>query len=41
MLTTLLGLIATVWGIGLAVLIVGAPIALAVNLALRLARTVF
>lgn len=37
-LTTALGVIATVWGIGLAVLIVGAPLALAVNLVLRLAR---
>jgi hypothetical protein len=38
MLTTALGVIATVWGIGLAVLIVGAPLALAVKLVLRLAR---
>jgi hypothetical protein len=40
MLTTLLGLAATVWGIGLAILIIGAPIALALNLILRVARMV-
>lgn len=38
MATTALGVIATVWGIGLAVLIVGAPLAMAVKLVLRLAR---
>ena len=40
-LTTLLGLIATVWGIGLAVLIIGAPVALAFNAILRVARIAF
>jgi hypothetical protein len=41
MLTTMLGLVATVWGIALAVLIIGAPVALAFNIVLRLARMVF
>lgn len=40
MLTTLLGVIATVWGIGLAILIVGAPVALVINLILRFAGQV-